>query len=171
MSESCLIFYVVDPRQQNAGEGSKTGDDEIGTVAQGGLQESGNHAWQGEAQTHDSGEEGVVGCLVLAFGTLEDIDGVGGKSETVAKLFEAYAASDDPETGGGRKGQPDVEKVWQIDGQRHGDEAAAESETRDGHASEYASNDEGYDAPSAIEEAVLLVVECQASVDGFVLEE
>ncbi len=67
-------------------------DEEEVQVAHRFLQKkSGNHARQHHAKCHEAGAEGIVGCCRFTFGKVHQVEHVGSKAESIAKLFDEHA--------------------------------------------------------------------------------
>ena len=93
--------------------------------------------------------------MAAVSGEVDQIEHVGGESESVAELFDEDAAVDDPQVGRKRVAHVHVHDVGQGDGPYHRPEPAPEAMARHGDASQNPSEGQSDDAERALRESDL----------------
>ena len=169
------LFVVLDLDAGGDGEGDEAeghDDPEEILVADVAGDEAGHDAWNHHAtEVLACRADGEDGCGALTAGEGDEVEGVGGESESVAYLLDADAGADEPEVVGGEIAEIDIDDVGQGDAEDEGPEASLQAPLGHSPSTNDATQQQADDAQRAVDEPEIDIIHGESSLIGTALEE
>ena len=169
------LLVVLDLDEGGDGEGDEAeghDDPEEVLVADVAGDEAGDDAGDHDAaEVLAGGADGEDGGGALAAGEGDEVEGVGGESESVADLLDADAGADEPEVVGGDVAEIDIDDVGQGDAEDEGPEASLQAPLGHSPSADDATQQQADDAQRSVDESEVNVVHGESAFCGAALEE
>ena len=167
-----MVFYLDAGGDGEGDEAEGHDDPEEVLVADVAGDEAGDDAWNHDAaEVLAGGADGEDGGGALAAGEGDEVEGVGGESESVADLLDADAGADEPEVVGGDVAEIDIDDVGQGDAEHEGPEALLQAPLGHSPSTNDATQQQADDAEGAVDESEVNVVHGESSLISTALEE